>query len=88
MTDTDDADRRFAHNLFTASDDEDQGDEQDRQVAAQDDGRDDHRRYAADLFARDDEDAPVLAGLTSGRTAGRTTPPRRDLTPNNEFRFS
>lgn len=52
------------------------------------DDLDAQRRFVADLFARDDEDAPLLAGLTNGRTVGRTTPPKRDPTPKNEFRFS
>jgi hypothetical protein len=63
-----DANRRFAHNLFSASDGENAGDDQDQGA---DDGLDEQRRFAAALFAADDPDANVLAGLTDGKTAGR-----------------
>jgi hypothetical protein len=77
---TQDADRRFAHNLFTASDDEQALDDKRNPSAdaanGADDGLDEQRRFAADLFACDDPDAPLLAGLPNGRTVGRTTQPR------------
>jgi hypothetical protein len=86
---TQEADRRFARNLFSASDDDDQGldDEQEQRSDGADDGLDDQRRFAANLFAPDD-DNNLLAGLTGGRTVGRTTPPRRDPVAKNEFNFS
>lgn len=86
-THSDAADRRFAHNLFTGSDD-DQNQHVVDDDEDQDDGLDDQRRYAANLFARDDADAPVLAGLTNGRTFGRTTAPKRGPTLRNTFNFS
>ena len=90
---TQDANRQFARNLFASDDDGDQvldDDEQKQRAGADgaDDGLDAQRRFAADLFAADDPDANVLAGLVAGRTVGRTTPPRRDETPNNAFRYS
>lgn len=89
MTDAhNDADRRFAHHLFSGSDDDQGLDLNEQEQSGADDGLDAQRRFAADLFAGDDEDAGILAGLTDGRTVGRTTPPRRQPTPRNEFRFS
>ena len=63
---TQDAERRFARNLFSGSDD-DQGlddDKQGQRSTGADDGLDEQRRFAADLFAPDDPDASILAGLT------------------------
>lgn len=85
---TPDANRRFARNLFSASDDNDQDADGEQEQRGADDGLDAERHFAADLFAPDDLDANVLAGLTDGRTVGRTTPPRPDDTPHNAFRFS
>ncbi len=79
------ADRRFAHNFFSGSaDDQDLDDESEND----DDERAAQKRFAADLFAPDDPDANVIAGLTDGRSVGRTTPPRRDDTPRENFDFS
>jgi hypothetical protein len=88
---TKNANTRFAKSLFGGSDDGDQGlddDEQKQRSDAADDGLTADRQFAADLFAPDDPDANVIAGLVAGRTVGRTSPPRRDETPHNEFRFS
>jgi hypothetical protein len=57
-----DAGRRFARRLFTASDDEDQvldDQDQDQHRAAGDDERHDDRAFARNLFAPDDEDQDV-----------------------------
>lgn len=73
MSNTQDAERRFARNLFSGSDD-DQGlddDNQGKRTDRTDDGLDEQRRFAADLFAPDDPDASILAGLTDGRTVGK-----------------
>lgn len=79
MSDThSDANRRFAHNLFSGSDDDDQARDDKRQRRdSAGDGLDEHRRFAAELFAPDDPDASVLAGLTEGRTVGRWKRPER-----------
>lgn len=63
---TGDADRRFAHNLFTGKPDE-QTDRKDQDASEY---SEEQRRWARDLFA-DDEDDPILAGLTHGKTVGR-----------------
>lgn len=81
------ADRRFARRLFGGSDDGDDQDVDDDQ----DDGEytEEQRQWAKDLFATlGDDNDDVLAGLASGRTIGRTTPPAREPIPHNEFRFS
>jgi hypothetical protein len=88
MSDTEAANRRFAHRLFTVSGDDEDQDVDVEQERPADTGLDAQRRFAAVLFAPDDPDAGILAGLSDGRTVGRTTPPRRDETPNSEFRFS
>lgn len=77
------ADRRFASNLFSGSDD---GDDQDDG----DDGEytDKQREWARELFATLGDENDVLPGLSSGRTVGRTTPPRREPTPRGDFDFS
>ncbi|WP_232076075.1 RNA polymerase subunit sigma [Mycobacterium gallinarum] len=81
------ADRRFARNLFGGSDDdEDQDDGADQDASEY---TEEQRQWAKDLFATlDDDNDDVLAGLKSGRTIGRTTPPTREPIPHNEFRFS
>ncbi|AFM19468.1 hypothetical protein Mycch_4770 [Mycolicibacterium chubuense NBB4] len=85
MSDTDsDADRRFAHNLFSGTDDDQapagKQKQRDRADDGQRDGDDDAegRRFAADLFAPDDPEANVLAGLTHGKTVGRWQHPERE----------
>jgi hypothetical protein len=94
MTDNDqDAEKAFAKSLFSATDDNEDQDDDDEQkqradAADDDEERTAQKRWVADLFAHNDEGDNVLAGLTAGRTVGRTTPPRRDETPKNEFRFS
>ncbi|ODR06425.1 hypothetical protein BHQ21_11590 [Mycobacterium sherrisii] len=84
MTDTNsDADRRFAHNLFSGTNDDQAPDGKHKQRAdtdgkqRDDDGDAEGRRFAADLFAPDDPDASVLAGLTEGKNVGRWTHPER-----------
>ena len=83
MSDTDnDADRRFAHNLFSGTNDNQAPADKQKQRADTDGKqRDDDaegRRFAAELFAPDDPDASVLAGLTEGKTVGRWTHPERE----------
>ncbi|MGE2718506.1 RNA polymerase subunit sigma [Mycolicibacterium celeriflavum] len=79
------ADRRFARNLFGGSDDSDDQDADDQDASEY---TEEQRRWARDLFATlNDEDDTILAGLKNGRTTGRTTPPTREPTPHNEFRF-
>lgn len=65
-----DADRRFASSFFRGEPG-DQADDDDR------DGQftDEQRAWVKALFAGDDEDAGVLAGLAGGRTVGRTSRP-------------
>jgi hypothetical protein len=85
---TQDANQRFAKSLFGGSDGDgdqllDDDEQKQRADAADDDVDDEHaaqKRWVADLFAPDDPDANVLAGLTNGRTVGRT---RHDPTPKN-----
>ncbi|SLE60950.1 Uncharacterised protein [Mycobacteroides abscessus subsp. massiliense] len=107
MSDThSDVNRRFAHNLFSGTDDDDDqardhkrhrrdsdDDDQARDHKrhrrdSDDDGRADQRRFAAELFAPDDPDAGILAGLPEGRTVGRTTPPRADPVPTTLDRYA
>lgn len=94
MSDThSDVDRRFAHNLFGGSDDDNERDDGnwDQHADATDkrnDGLDEQRRFAAELFAPDDPDADVLAGLTAGRTVGRTTPPQANPVPTKLDRYA
>ncbi|OBF65858.1 hypothetical protein A5753_00745 [Mycobacterium sp. 852002-51971_SCH5477799-a] len=82
---TSDADRKFASDFFagrtTTGDDQDQD---------QDAGEytDEQRQWARELFAPDDEDANVLPGLTDGRSVSRTSPPRHDDIPRDNFNFS
>lgn len=84
MTDThSDADRRFAHNLFSGTDDDQAPEGDSRQQRAGTDGKqrdddDEGRRFAAKLFAPDDPDDSVLAGLPEGKTVGRWTHPERE----------
>lgn len=87
MTDSHgDTDRRFAHTLFSGTDDDQAPEDDKRQQRADTDGkqRDDDdddaegRRFAAQLFAPDDPDANVLAGLTHGKTVGRWQHPERE----------
>ena len=72
MTDTDDADRRFAANLFRGrSGDEDRGvDGEQEQTGDVEDVPE--KRWLASLFADTDKD-PIIAGLVAGKTVGRTT---------------
>lgn len=57
--------------------DQDADDKQKQRTDTGDDEfTDEQRQWARELFA--DEDAGVLAGLTDGRTVGRTTPPRAE----------
>ncbi len=75
LTDTHtDADRRFAHNLFSGSDDDQALDDKQKQRDGADDGLDEQRRFAAELFAPDDPDASVLAAhrRQDRRTLGST----------------
>lgn len=77
------ADRRFASNLFSGSDDD-----------AQDDGddageyTDEQRQWAKELFATLDDESDILPGLPGGRTVGRTTPHRREPSSHSDFRYS
>lgn len=91
MSDThSDVNRRFAHNLFSGTDDDDDQARDDKRHRrdSDDDGRADQRRFAAELFAPDDPDAGILAGLPEGRTVGRTTPPRADPVPTTLDRYA
>lgn len=81
------ADRRFAAALFGGSADDDDQDVDDEDQGAGE-YSEEQRKWARELFAPDDPDANVIAGLTDGRTVGRTTPPRRDDTPRENFNFS
>ncbi|OPX05955.1 hypothetical protein [Mycobacterium sp. AT1] len=78
------ADRRFASNLFSGSDD---GDDQDD---ADDPGEytDEQRQWAKELFATLDDESDILPGLPGGRTVGRTTPDRREPSSHSDFRYS
>lgn len=73
-----DADRRFAHNLFSGTNDDQAPDYRQKQRDDAGDGLADERRFAAELFAPDDPDANVLAGLTEGKTVGRWQHPERE----------
>lgn len=91
MSDThNDVNRRFAYNLFSGTDDDDDQarDHKRHRRDSDDDGRADQRRFAAELFAPDDPDAGILAGLPEGRTVGRTTPPRADPVPTTLDRYA
>jgi hypothetical protein len=83
-----DAELRFARNLFRGgSDDDDQDVDEDDDDEGDDDEHAAQKRFVAALFADTDQD-PIIAGLVAGRTVGRTTPPRRDDTPRENFNFS
>jgi hypothetical protein len=88
MTDTNHAgNRQFAHNLFSATDDN--GDLALTALAAADDAADaEGRRFAAALFAPEDPEAEILPGLKNGRTVCKWTQPQPDPVPQNEFRHS
>lgn len=78
MTDIDRSarNRRFASAFFAgAKVDDPQPEPRDADTEAQ-------RRFAADLFAPRDPGTEVLPGLTTGRTVGRTTPPRAEPVPD------
>ena len=66
-----DADKRFAKNLFTGSNDAGDQDDDD-----QDDGEytDEQRQWAKELFATLDDENDGFAGLKNGRNVSRTTP--------------
>ncbi|WP_254659438.1 RNA polymerase subunit sigma [Mycobacterium malmoense] len=72
----DEGDQVLRNLLATGEDDRALNDKQEQRTETGDDKfTEEQRQWARDLFA-DDEDAGVLAGLTDGRTVGRTTPPR------------
>lgn len=65
-----DADKRFAKNVFTGSNDaDDQDDDQDAGEYT-----DEQRQWARDLFATLDDENDGFAGLSNGRNVSRTTP--------------
>lgn len=64
-----DADRRFAKNFFSGKSDDDSG-AGDAEHQGASEYSEEQRRWARELFA-DDEDSPILAGLTGGKTTGR-----------------
>lgn len=72
----DDADRRFAKNFFSGRPDDKSGaDDEQHQGASE--YSEEQRRWARELFA-DDEDNPILASLTNGKTVGRWQRPAVD----------
>lgn len=79
-----DADKRFAKNLFTGSNDA--GDQGDGQNASE--YTDEQRQWARELFATLDDENDGFAGLSNGRNAFRTTPPNRDPSSHRDFRYS
>ncbi|MCG7582797.1 RNA polymerase subunit sigma [Mycolicibacterium sp. OfavD-34-C] len=68
--DTRDADKRFARNLFTGSNDA--GDQDDDKGAGE--YTDEQRQWARELFASLDDENDGFAGFKNGRNVSRTTP--------------
>jgi hypothetical protein len=88
MSTTQNANQRFAKSFFGGSDEDDDQLLDDERDQGSGEYSEEQRQWARELFAPDDPDAIVFAGLTMGRSTSRTTAPRRDETPHNEFRFS
>ena len=83
--DTRGADKRFAKNLFTGSNDADDQDDDDQDASEY---TDEQRQWARDLFATLDDENDGFAGLSNGRNVSRTTPPDRDPSSHRDFRYS
>lgn len=84
---TSDADRKFASDFFAGrtptGDDQDQDQDQDAGEYT-----DEQRQWVRALFKPAPSDANVFAGLTDGRSVGRTSPPADDDIPRENFNFS
>lgn len=69
--DTRDADKRFAKNVFTGSNDAGDQDDDDQDAGEY---TDEQRQWAKELFATLDDENDGFAGLKNGRNVSRTTP--------------
>ncbi|SLH14090.1 hypothetical protein [Mycobacteroides abscessus] len=83
--DTRGADKRFAKNLFTGSNDAGDQDDDDQDAGEY---TDEQRQWAKELFATLDDENDGFAGLSNGRNVSRTTPPDRDPSSHRDFRYS